>query len=193
MGAMKAIALFAVVLGSTACGGGGGDGGGELRCTEWPDDATFACMCRYQATYDAVNSDGSEVAEWGSEECNDAAFFPDTKCCASPGWGANADTECVCSMLRCGITIANWCECTYNPYSDIPDDRSSCTAAVGGVCCLSDAGFCTCRDDVSTCSGTDVAVAECSAATIEFCSNGYSPIDTCALPEDDGGGDGIPL
>ena len=128
--------VVAAALCVAACGR---DGGGGVRCTVWQGDATDACIC---SADDQVDDDGSELEE---TSCTGTQYLPDTKCCASPDYGSDADGFCYCSALRCGDNGFGACDCTFNPYSDIPVGLTSCSAPEGGTCCLDTNGFCHCN------------------------------------------------
>ena len=176
--------VVAAALGAVACGRSGG-GGGDVTCVDF--GVAAGCYCQ---AGEITLPDDQIGEERGT--CSNVEFVPDTRCCARADWGGEqmfeSDPYCSCSALRCGDDGFGNCTCTYNPFSEIAVGLTSCTAPVGGVCCVDDIGFCTCSDSTS-CNGT-LQVSQCDASALA-CTSDDIEVTTCDTEPGGGGGGGL--
>jgi hypothetical protein len=102
----------------------------------------------------------------------DSQTFPDTRCCAPATW-PSVGTECSCLAVSCG-PVRDGCSCFLSDAFD-PSATRECR---GDFCCQTASA---CRCGSQPCTGSEVAVASCGAATTP-CAAKTVTLDRCSLP-----------
>ena len=134
---------------------------------------TSATTCRepHLGEGSVCTCDGASTA--GNDFICSQAAYPDTICCAPPGWPAPG-LACSCTPLSCTPT-ADGCFCALADFT--PPKSRECSGGPTSTCCA-DHDKCTCRARAS-CYAGEHPVPSCEIRNVG-CKENQQRVDSCS-------------